>query len=232
MDDILIIPDVHGRTFWKEDLKHDLIIFLGDYLDPYPDEGITNEQALENFKEILRFKEENKDKVILLLGNHDLQYVSHIITTDRVDKKNYKEISRLFTTNNNFFKVVHYLKYKDKNVVFSHAPITDGWVKCVNYLHPTLPEGDFVALLDKLNELWRNFMYGSPVLFGALSYCSYYRGGADAYGSPIWADVREAQETADWYQIFGHTQLKDAYISATFADLDCRKCFKINHVLK
>ena len=50
----LIIPDVHGRTFWKyaiqqypiekyPDIK---IIFLGDYLDPYTSfEGITKNEA-------------------------------------------------------------------------------------------------------------------------------------------------------------------------------------------
>ena len=37
MSNILIIPDIHGRTFWKECIKCecDEIIFLGDYLDPY-----------------------------------------------------------------------------------------------------------------------------------------------------------------------------------------------------
>lgn len=38
---IAIIPDVHGRNFWKnitsneEIAKYEKIIFLGDYLDPY-----------------------------------------------------------------------------------------------------------------------------------------------------------------------------------------------------
>ena len=41
---ILVTPDIHGEIFWKEPvLKYieqvDKIIFLGDYLDPYPEEG-------------------------------------------------------------------------------------------------------------------------------------------------------------------------------------------------
>lgn len=36
---ILIVPDIHGRKFWKEPCsnvdKYEKIIFLGDYLDPY-----------------------------------------------------------------------------------------------------------------------------------------------------------------------------------------------------
>ena len=41
MEEIIIIPDVHGRTFWREAIEkyrnkeNTQIIFLGDYLDPY-----------------------------------------------------------------------------------------------------------------------------------------------------------------------------------------------------
>ena len=40
---MIIIPDVHGRVFWKEIVKNseDKIIFLGDYVDPYPGENIS-----------------------------------------------------------------------------------------------------------------------------------------------------------------------------------------------
>jgi hypothetical protein len=39
-NNILAIPDVHGRIFWKGPVKKymaavDKVIFLGDYLDPY-----------------------------------------------------------------------------------------------------------------------------------------------------------------------------------------------------
>ena len=77
---ILVIPDIHGRTFWLDKTNnisdYDKVIFLGDYLDPYPDENITVKNAIENFKEIIQFKKNNMDKVVLLLGNHDLPYYS------------------------------------------------------------------------------------------------------------------------------------------------------------
>ena len=55
---ILIVPDVHGRKFWKEPCsnveKYDKIIFLGDYLDPYTwREDISKDDAIDNFKEII-----------------------------------------------------------------------------------------------------------------------------------------------------------------------------------
>ena len=43
---LLVIPDIHGETFWREPVQRyidqvDRIVFLGDYLDPYRDEGKT-----------------------------------------------------------------------------------------------------------------------------------------------------------------------------------------------
>ena len=72
----LVVPDVHGRAFWK-DAKNaitnvDKVIFLGDYLDPYRHEGITFEDAVMEFEDILAFKEDYPDKVVLLLGNHEI----------------------------------------------------------------------------------------------------------------------------------------------------------------
>lgn len=51
---MVIIPDVHGRDFWmkpvQENLGKEHILFLGDYLDPYPDEGILGEEAFLRFE--------------------------------------------------------------------------------------------------------------------------------------------------------------------------------------
>ena len=63
---ILIVPDIHGRKFWKEPCsnvdKYEKIIFLGDYLDPYTwREDISKDDAIDNFKEIISFARENKE---------------------------------------------------------------------------------------------------------------------------------------------------------------------------
>lgn len=73
MNEILIVPDVHGRRFWRSALDYPgQIIFLGDYFDPYPEEGIGVDEAYENFLDIVEFKAENTDT--LLIGNHELGY--------------------------------------------------------------------------------------------------------------------------------------------------------------
>ena len=84
----LLVPDVHGREFWKEPVKTVLenseaeIIFLGDYLDPYPDEFDSDfeldykastdylQTTIDNFKEIIELKKQYPDRITLLLGNH------------------------------------------------------------------------------------------------------------------------------------------------------------------
>ena len=79
MTNILVIPDIHGRTFWKEPIAHkdefDHIVFLGDYFDPYLDESITQQKAIENFKELINsFTEEELEcKVEFLLGNYKVK---------------------------------------------------------------------------------------------------------------------------------------------------------------
>lgn len=73
---VLVIPDVHGRKFWKKPCSEienfDHIVFLGDYLDPYDFEHISVEDAIVNFEEIIDFAKGNSDKVTLLLGNHKI----------------------------------------------------------------------------------------------------------------------------------------------------------------
>ena len=113
---ILVLPDIHGRRFWKKPCEniedYDKVIFLGDYLDPYDFEGITVIDAIKNFKEIIEFKKNNVDKVILLLGNHDMPYFSsdyyffsHYHC--RHSEKHHKTIATLFEQNRDFFKIAH-----------------------------------------------------------------------------------------------------------------------------
>lgn len=71
---ILVLPDMHGRQFWRKPCEnvemYDKIIFLGDYLDPYDFENVSVENAIDNFKEIIELKEKHTSKTVLLLGNH------------------------------------------------------------------------------------------------------------------------------------------------------------------
>ena len=78
---IVVIADIHGRNLWKKQVEEnaDLYIFLGDYFDSF---NIKGEDQIKNFLEIKEFYENNKDKVILLAGNHCLSEDTEVLTED------------------------------------------------------------------------------------------------------------------------------------------------------
>ena len=214
---ILIIPDVHGRTFWRKALELvnevDKIVFLGDYLDPYSHENIDWEDALHEFIRILQFKDSYNDKVILLTGNHDWHYINKEFPD--CTRRNYKllnELNGLFTKNINKFQLI----YEVDNYLFSHAGVYKEWMKLCSFN------------LDNLKDFNEIITNNWPFLICV----GYERGGYNPVGSCIWADIRESLEHelySDKMQIVGHTQLiKEPYITDKISCLDCRECFILN----
>ena len=221
---MIIIPDVHGRVFWKEIVKNseDKIIFLGDYVDPYPGENISLIGALDNLSEIIDYKKSNPSKVILLLGNHDFMYMDfeHNRYSCRHDFENEPKITKILMDNRDLFQMNYSIEVKNKLYIFSHAGILKPWIEKYKNLF-----GEFPGSLDKINELYKKW---DPEFISSLLEISYYRGGWSDFGSMIWSDVREHSVSCEEniYQIFGHTQLKDKpIIEKHFADLDCRRPF-------
>ena len=128
MSKILIIGDVHGRQFWKDAcLNHkdefNKIVFLGDYMAPYRHEGIDNEQAITIFKEVLDFKKENPEKVVLLFGNHDGSYLKDDICQCRTDQKNWDLLNGIYMDNLDLFGLAWETEINGKRYFFSHAGV-------------------------------------------------------------------------------------------------------------
>lgn len=227
---VIVIPDVHGRTFWKEAVKgkeDQQIIFLGDYVDPYPHEQIDDTQALENFKEILEFKKNHPDNVILLIGNHDCSYMySPSVCNCRYSLKHWKELQDLFRDNKHLFQMAYECEVNDKVYEFSHAGISDQWIERVSQYGDAM-KVDIESNVEYINRLYNDHQ---DVLVEFLKDCSWYRGGSYTSGSCVWSDVREwvrkyEKNTSKNIQVFGHTQLeKDPYIIPNkILCLDCRK---------
>ena len=132
MKEIITIPDIHGRTFWKiveNDKSDSTIVFLGDYLDPYPHEKITFEDALVNFEEIIDFAKDRKN-VVLLVGNHDYHYYFRTgnLGWSRYNPKFASDVYTLFQDNKNLFTIA----YQVENTLFTHAGVDSDWYKnCV-----------------------------------------------------------------------------------------------------
>ena len=238
---ILIIPDVHGRPFWKDAVeKHkddcDKVIFLGDYLDEYPDENITRKQSKENFKEIINLKENNRDKVILLLGNHDLHYMHREFTrSSRYSSSNAYNYKQMFLSHESFFKIAHEETINDKKYLFTHAGVMKSW-----YERNKEIIGELTT--DNINKL-QGFRNGILSLAEVSKYRSWI---GEESGSPLWSDVREKidgeKSMIDHvipnedsyvkeydYQIFGHTQLtENPIITDKWVCIDCRRAFVLN----
>lgn len=226
---LLVIPDVHGRDFWKEAVsKYPSldIVFLGDYLDPYPEERITRSKAIDNFKEILGFAS-NHESCRLLLGNHDVHYLLDV-EGSRKDNDNSSEIEELFSSHIDLFDLVSIREFDNKIFLFSHAPLLFDWVKSIQETK------DVEKLVDRLNLSLIDFKSNRSTLLKILYHISFYRGGFHECGSLIWSDVREVVDEDKIFMpeidfnVFGHTQLEKPLIGENFACLDVRRAFVID----
>lgn len=226
---ILIIPDIHGRNFWKKAVeenkdKVDKIIFLGDYLDPYPWEGITRKETISNFQEIIDFKSENRDKVVLFVGNHDLAYIDkkNYIVRSRYDSSNAHHIEEMFRSHRSFFQLAHEELIGDKRYLFTHAGLQRKWYE------------KHEKLIGELTINGLNHLLNIPEGIRALCEASWARGGWDQFGSIVWNDVTDCgshvNDELPWdRQVFGHSQQEEhPIIKDTHACLDCRKAFILN----
>ena len=255
--EVIVIPDVHGRDFWrgpvmdnidKDDTK---IVFLGDYVDPYPHEwnerieDVRN-KTIEMLEEIINLKSQYPEKITLLFGNHDATYlISREICQARTDYDNFPKLKEIYTNNKDKFLLGDECHINDKHFIFTHAGISKAFVK-------TMFDNEFQIggectnehnVISRLNGFYQQIMIKAKepyseddlayrdLFIQLLGLYSYYRGYTPYdFGSPIWADVREwgSQEFIGGYQVFGHTMLKKPIITHDFACLDCQECFKID----
>ena len=223
----IVIPDVHGRKFWKDAIpfieKGVKTIFLGDYLDPYSHEGISKKEAIDNFDEIIKIADENKN-VILLVGNHDTTYLypEAEICYCRTDEKNFDLIKEMF----NYIKPRLKLIVKVGDIMISHAGLHNEWIKQIEpLLNKWYPDK---SLIESLNTLIHETDINR---LNILADVSKYRGGHELAGSCVWADIKEfANGNHRYKQIVGHTMCFNPIIlkNERIIDIDCQKCFYID----
>ena len=225
--EIIIIPDIHGRTFWKEAVEKypDAdTIFLGDYLDPYEYEHISFRMAMENFKEIIEHVKSHPN-CHLLIGNHDLHY----LIGQNWSRKNWhweEDIEKLMTDNIEMFDFIAIRELNGKSYVFTHAPIFKEWSDYTEM--PT----DIKLLQTQLRDMLKEAANNKKELNRLFGRATSKRGGHDVCGSPVWADLDEAEKNTfvdgGDYFIFGHTQLGKPVITDNYACLDCHQAFRLD----
>lgn len=223
MNRTLIIPDVHGRSFWRDavaEKSYERIIFLGDYLDPYPHEGITQRQAYEGLLDIVGLKLQQPERVVLLLGNHDMHYYStafrRIAQASRYNANYAWKYKKCFAQHRNLFQLAYEEEHNGTQYLFTHAGVTQGWYE------------QYQSIIGELNAATLNYLLNSLQGIEALAQISFFRGGDSMWGSCIWTDIAEmavSEPLGNIYQVFGHSQSEEPYTSPDWACLDCRKAF-------
>ena len=237
---ILVLPDIHCRSFWKEPLEHideyNKVVVLGDYFDPYPYEGLTIENGFKNLEELIKIKKENKEKVVLLLGNHDCHYINGAGAGSRYNRIWAPKFKNLFKENIDLFDIATEANIGKVRYFFSHAGVLKGWLEDHSKLF-NLKEGDELPKAEVFNNLFKSDDKPTKDRFmSALTDVGPSRWGNARNGSMVWADVDDHKFWENnpnffdgVYQVFGHSQqVKYPVITEHYACLDCRKAFVID----
>jgi hypothetical protein len=213
----IIIGDLHGKNCWKaiNVNAYDKVIFLGDYVDHWT---LPDADIYQNLIDIIALKKTYPEKVELLLGNHDVQYLyfpHYLCSGYRPGMQ--RLLTGLFNIHKDLFKIAY---QKGKNL-FSHAGVTNKWYKeflNVPLIQQIKDEHDTIAdLLNKADQTSKRWL---------LHHAGESRGGIGA-GGVTWADRAEmiADMLDGYHQVVGHTIVPKIEVvkhpdkSVTFVDV-------------
>ena len=197
-----IIGDIHGRTCWRNIVREDSInIFVGDYFDAY--EYISPEELLTNFQEILAFKRQYPDTV-LLYGNHDLHYMISSEHYSRYDVRSANIYWHTFMKSESLF---HGIAYPIGGIaLITHAGVSKEWYeKYIGAYHSE----SLAEVAQHINNLWNTDKQAFAFDSNATEWDDCY--GTSPTHSPIWIRT-DTLKKHDLFagtgikQIFGHTQ--------------------------
>lgn len=197
---IIAIGDIHGRASWKliahQNQDADEIVFIGDYFDTHED--ISPAIQIYNFQEICTFKKANMEKVVMLLGNHDM-YIEPYINQSVVSGYQVGvaiAIRHILQENKDLLQ----MSYCHEHLLFSHAGVSMVWLE-ENGWNGEQKISEFV------NEIWKY----KPLSFEFNGTNPY---GDNVYQTPIWirpASLMKANYDTlrnKFIQIVGHTTMK------------------------
>ena len=214
MSKVLILGDIHGRIHWRDIISKenpDKVIFLGDYVSTY--EGILADQQCSNLEDILNYKEENPNKVVLLRGNHDNQHLGY----SWAECYGYdKQVGRYMSSpevRERFLKLTQWIYIdNDLKTIFSHAGISEIWLKkfaepvVIDKIGSQYDDGsiDLEILLDHINDLEPSEIFG----FTPNNYFDMC--GTSKTQPPTWIrpETLCMCNVIGWNQVVGHTPVR------------------------
>jgi hypothetical protein len=202
----IVLGDTHGRSFWKlitHQENPDRVIFIGDYFDSY---DIPGPEQIQNFKEIIEYKQKGINEVILLIGNHDYHYMKGI-TEQYSGYQHNLATSIQFELEDN--KQHLQMAYQMDEFLFTHAGVSS------EFMDSVFGKGGWKTeeIVDLLNEQFKykpqTFGFGLAVDVTKALWLDPY--GDNKEQSPIWIRPRSLmaanRETLrkQVIQVVGHT---------------------------
>lgn len=240
---VLVVGDIHGRhelvteafdVFLKQ--HYDKIIFIGDYTDSF---DRSDQDIIRCINVVTGMKQTYPDGVILLIGNHDEQYLNHDvgygIKCSGFRPKLHLALSHVMIAKKKLF---HYA-YGIGNYLFTHAGVSQSWFLKHFDLLDLWSERMSIDITDvtKLHIVLNNLQFTSDK--DVLLEIGPDRGGLDAnYGGPLWCDQTEILlegPLPGLHQVVGHTKQhfisrvhsfgdpnkKETYDDTTVTFIDC-----------
>lgn len=213
-----IIGDIHGRDAWKRLVDLQCVnIFVGDFFDPY--QAYPFETLERNFLEIIEYKKEHSQQVVLLYGNHDMEYLPNTNDlTNRYDARNAQRIQWLIENAQELFHGVAYAI--GNQYLVTHAGVTNTWKN--TYL-PDVDDPSPANMAQAINTLWENDKL--PFTFRP-NHCGLDHNGDDPHHSPLWIRpfslcIDNLYRGTTVKQIVGHSQVKEISEVEGIIMVDC-----------
>ena len=151
---------------------------------------------MKNFKEILDFKKANMEKTILIIGNHDYQYITEKERYSGFQAEHAEEIREIVyqSIKDGLLQVC----YQQDKYLFSHAGFTNTW--CLNNLGSEETHGSIDKQANDLMQI-------RPEAFKFTPSGSLDNVGDSITQSPIWVRPRAllSNKIEGCVQVVGHT---------------------------
>lgn len=198
----IIVGDIHGnlnkvKAFlgYKPDELH---IALGDYVDSFFESSERQEEALQLLI---------NSAAILIWGNHDLAYLKFPPFGCSGYQGSNSIVHSIIENNKKRFHAAYSLD----GWLISHAGVQEGLVKTTNI--------DKLAAM--LNERMADFINNPRKMTDSIFNVGIGRGGLSRCGGIFWFDfLRECCLSTKVKQIFGHTEIKEPFVTETYINLD------------
>ncbi len=205
---ICVISDLHGSDRWRAIVEQEKdraihFVFLGDYFDDKA--GIISpEEQWANFQEICDFQNTTPN-VVLLIGNHDLQYIGGVRCREYSLKLASLVVNQLMEVirDGRMQVCVQYGEY-----LFSHAGISTVWMR----------NNGFKTWRDVNKAFWI-----SPLCVDFVNKINADIYGNDTFQSPLWIRPAALADVLfpDCRQVIGHSTLDRIYVGeAIVTDTD------------